>query len=264
MFEIAAGLSEPGEVVRKKSLKEEVFELLHQRIVAGRYEPGEWLRQEEIATQLGVSQTPVREALDLLVSVGLAERVPYRGVRVPEPSPEDMIDAYVLRLVLESTAARLAAANITPDQLAVLNVTLENTRTLTRLEDMSRQRQMNKQFHLLIAEAAHNSLLSKMYEMLAHTFPYWRLYEYMFRHPELLETSLGREYQEHRALLEAIAARDGDLAAHQAAAHIRNLSDELVAFLGVPEDLLRLREAQLRSQQSLEDLLAFSISPASK
>jgi DNA-binding GntR family transcriptional regulator len=64
------------DLIRKKSLKDEVFELLHNRIITGEYSSGEWLRQEEISTQLGVSQTPVREALDRLVSEGLAERTP--------------------------------------------------------------------------------------------------------------------------------------------------------------------------------------------
>jgi len=65
-----------------KPLKEEIYDALHRQIIAGKYGPGDWLRQEDIATLMCVSMTPVREALDLLVSTGLAERVPYRGVRV--------------------------------------------------------------------------------------------------------------------------------------------------------------------------------------
>jgi len=80
-----------------KPLKEEVYDALHRQIIAGKYKPGDWLRQEDIATQMGVSMTPVREALDLLVSTGLAERVPYRGVRVREMSVKDIADAYGLR-----------------------------------------------------------------------------------------------------------------------------------------------------------------------
>src|SRR3989304_5133030 len=92
-----------------KPLKEELFDALHRQIIAGKYGPGDWLRQEEIATQMGVSMTPVREALDLLVATGLAERVPYRGVRVREMSPKDVADAYGLRLILEALTAREAA-----------------------------------------------------------------------------------------------------------------------------------------------------------
>ncbi len=238
--------NEEASAFRKKSLRESVFELLHRRIVAGKYLPGDWLRQEEIAQQLGVSQTPVREALDLLVSAGLAERVPYRGVRVPEPTPEAIADAYVLRLLLESAAARLAAHNCSPEQARVLAEMVEQTKPLVTLDDMSLQRQLNKKFHLLIAEASGNSWLSKMYEMTSNLFPDWRLYEYMFRHPELLESALPREYDEHKSISEAIAAGDGDLAACQSIQHIHNLRQELVDFLGVPAVLIESKEAPIR------------------
>ncbi len=97
----------------KNPSKTRVFDLLSARLIAGKYSPGEWLRQEESSSQLGVSQTPVREALDLLVSAGLAERVPYRGVRIREFSHDEILDAYILRLQLESLTVRLAALNTT-------------------------------------------------------------------------------------------------------------------------------------------------------
>jgi DNA-binding GntR family transcriptional regulator len=240
-------ISVQGELVRKKSLKEGVFELLHQRIVAGKYSTGEWLRQEDLSLQLGVSQTPVREALDLLVSVGLAERVPYRGVRVPEWTPQEIADAYILRLILESTAVRLAASNISPERLNILIETIEKTKGLITLDDMSTQRQLNKKFHLSLAEASGNFLMGKLYEMASNMFPDWRLYEYMFRHPELLDTSLRREYEEHCAILGAVAAHDPDLAARQAITHIRNLRKELVEFLEVPAELLQVKEKQVEA-----------------
>lgn len=68
--------------ILRKSMRDDVFDILHERIIAGQYAPGEWLRQEDISTQLGISMTPVREALDLIVSAGLAERIPYRGVKI--------------------------------------------------------------------------------------------------------------------------------------------------------------------------------------
>jgi len=67
--------------LQRKSLKREVFDVLQGRVIAGAYSPGIWLRQSEIADELAVSLTPVREALDQLVAEGLAQRVPYRGVR---------------------------------------------------------------------------------------------------------------------------------------------------------------------------------------
>ena len=238
--------NQEGEVVWKKSLRDGVFDLLHQRIVAGKVPPGEWLRQEEISTQLGVSQTPVREALDLLVSVGLAERVPYRGVRVPELTHQDVVDTYILRLLLESVAVRLAANNAPKERIEYLVNLVERTRSLVTLDDMSMQRQLNKSLHFSIAEGSGVFLMSKLYEMISNMFPDWRLYEYMFRHPELLETSLAREYQEHKAIVDAIAVRDADQAARQAIVHIQNLGKELVDFLGIPSELLREKEAQIQ------------------
>ncbi|HLE51520.1 MAG TPA: GntR family transcriptional regulator [Anaerolineales bacterium] len=230
------------ERLQKKSLKDEVFEYLHRRIVAGKYSPGEWLRQEELSTLLGVSQTPVREALDRLVSVGLAERVPYRGVRVPELNQDEILDAYVLRTILESAAVRIAAENISDDQIKALFEIVAQTRPLVSLDDMSRHRQLNKAFHISIVQASGNSLLSKLYEMTSNLFPDWMLYEYMFRHPELLQVSLDREYQEHRAIVDAIAAHEPEQAAVATLQHIKHLGTQLVDFLGIPANRLQEKE----------------------
>src|ERR671920_254844 len=110
-------LNRETDLVQKRPLKEDIFDVLHEKIISGTYKPGDWLRQEDIATQLGVSMTPVREGLDLLVSAGLAERVPYRGVRVREMSTKDVVEAYGMRLVLEAVIAQEAAKNITAEQL---------------------------------------------------------------------------------------------------------------------------------------------------
>src|SRR5512138_1663471 len=117
--------TEETEFIQKRPLKEDIFDVLHEKIISGVYKPGDWLRQDDIATQLGVSMTPVREALDLLVSAGLAERVPYRGVRVREMSTRDVVEAYGLRLILEAVIAQEAARNITPEQITGLESILE-------------------------------------------------------------------------------------------------------------------------------------------
>src|SRR5215510_4816848 len=116
-----------------KPLKEEIYDALHRHIIAGKYAPGDWLRQEDIASQMGVSMTPVREALDLLVASGLAERVPYRGVRVREMSPKDVAEAYGMRLVLEAMIAKDAAINITPQQVSGLKKLVEEMKKHVKL-----------------------------------------------------------------------------------------------------------------------------------
>lgn len=230
---------------QRKPLKEEVFEYLHKRIIAGKYAPGEWLRQEEISSRLGVSQTPVREALDLLVSAGLAEREPYRGVRVLQLSQDEIIDSYTLRLLLESAAARIAARNRTQAQVEKLARIVEETKSLMTLSEMSTRRQLNREFHILLVEASRNTLFSKMYALVCNQFPDWMLYEYMFRHPELLESSLIKEYQEHKAIAEAVASGNPELTARHVVLHIQNLGKELVSFLGISEAVLQSKEEQL-------------------
>jgi DNA-binding GntR family transcriptional regulator len=178
--------SEETEFLQKRPLKEDIFDVLHEKIIAGIYKPGDWLRQEEIATQLGVSMTPVREALDLLVSAGLAERVPYRGVRVREMSTKDIVEAYGLRLILEALIAQEAAKNITPEQVARLEQILEETKKHDTLEEVSSERKSSREFHSAIAEATKNDLLIKLYAMVANAFPDWLLYEALFRYPELI------------------------------------------------------------------------------
>ena len=235
---ISLNLEKDTENLQRKSLKEEIFDILHGKIIAGDVTPGAWLRQDDIASQLGVSMTPVREALDLLVSVGLAERVPYRGVRVPQPSAEEIAEAYALRLLLESAGARAAAHNRTQAQVEELNRILSQMQGLLSLDDMSTLRQLSRQFHQAVIAIGGNSTLDKLFETVMNSFPDWMLYEYLFRHTDLLELSLVDEYKDHIALVEAIEAGDADLAAQRAIEHIRKLGEEVVTFLEIPIDLL--------------------------
>jgi DNA-binding GntR family transcriptional regulator len=233
------------ETLPRKTFKDEIFQILHRRIIAGDYQPGEWLRQEEIASQLGVSQTPVREALELLVSAGLAERVPYQGVRVLRPGPEEILDAYAMRLLMEISAARAAAAEIDEQQARELSAIVDEMGGLDSLDDLSRLRELNRSLHLGIAGASGNPLLARMCEMAANAFPDWMLYEAMFRFPERMQTSLQQEHQEHRALVDALAAQDGEEAARIAGQHILNLGQDLVGLLGIPAERLKQKEMEL-------------------
>jgi DNA-binding GntR family transcriptional regulator len=241
------------ESLRRKSLKEEIFDILHGKIIAGKVKPGEWLRQEDIATQLGVSMTPVREALDLLVSVGLAERVPYRGVRVPQPSPDEIVEAYAMRLLLEAAGARAAALKREQTQVDELKRILSRMKGLLSLDDMSTLRQLSRQFHQSVVAIGENSTLDKLYAMVMNSFPDWLLYEYLFRHTDLLESSLSDEYQEHMALVEAIEAGNADLAERMAVAHIRQLGKELVEYLGISYEVLESKARLLRASFSPEE-----------
>ena len=239
--------SEESELIQKRPLKEDIFDVLHEKIISGIYKQGDWLRQEEIATQLGVSMTPVREALDLLVSAGLAERVPYRGVRVREMSTKDIVEAYGLRLVLEALIAREAARTITPEQVSRLEQMLEEMKKHDKLEKVSSERKSSREFHAAIAEATKNDLLVKLYAVVANAFPDWLLYEALFRYPELLADSMTSTYNEHVAIVDALKQGDAEGAAQKSIEHLLESGKWLEEYLEIPAELLREKEAQVSS-----------------
>lgn len=235
-------LTQESEFIQKRPLKEDIFDVLHEKIISGTYKPGDWLRQDDIATQLGVSMTPVREALDLLVSAGLAERVPYRGVRVRETSTKDVVEAYGLRLVLEVVIAQEAARNITPEQLSSLERTIEEMKKHDSLKDMSYARQLSREFHSDIAAATRNDLLIKLYGVVANAFPDWLLYEALFRKPEILTASMTDTHEEHVAIADALKKGNGEVAAQKSIEHVMESGRWLVEYLDIPAELLREKE----------------------
>lgn len=229
----------------KRPLKEDIFDALVEKIISGIYKPGDWFRQEDIASQLNVSMTPVREALDLLAAAGLAERVPYRGVRVPQPTVEEIAESYAMRLLMEKIVSRAAAINREQAQVDALMRIVVQSKKLIRLDDMSASRELSGDFHFTVVQAAKNSMLSRVYKTVVNTFPDWMLYQAMFEHPEALEQSIKEEYEEHLAIAKAIEARDADLAEECAAEHILDIGRQIVLYLGVPQELLDAKTAQL-------------------
>lgn len=228
-----------------KPLKEEIFDALHRQIIAGKYAPGDWLRQEDIASQMGVSMTPVREAFDLLVAKGIAERVPYRGVRVRELNTKEVIEAYGLRLTLEAIIAREAAANITPEQVTRLKKIMDEMDRHVDLNEMPQERQLSREFHATIAEASGNALLIQLYTIVSNAFPDWLLYEALYRKPELVSDSVSQTHSEHTEILDALKKGDADRAIKLSIEHVMESGRWLEKYLNVPAQLLREQEKQV-------------------
>lgn len=228
-----------------KPLKEEIFDALHRQIIAGKYATGDWLRQQDIADQMGVSMTPVREALDLLVAKGIAERVPYQGVRVRKMNEEEVAKAYGLRLVLEAIIAREAATNITPQQVTQLKKIMDEMDRHVELSEMPQERQLSREFHAAIAEASGNALLIQLYTIVSNAFPDWLLYEALYRKPELVKSSVTQTHDEHTEILDALKKGDADLAVKVSIEHVMESGRWLEKYLNVPAKLLREQEKQV-------------------
>jgi DNA-binding GntR family transcriptional regulator len=186
-------------------------------ILEGEFEPGESLVEVAVARRFGVSRTPVREALRRLEQDGLVRRVE-RGMVVRERSPEEILDIYEARIVLESSAARAAAQRHTPFDRLRLDKLLRACEEADRADESSLVRR-NRDFHRGVWEASHNETLRDLLD---------RLNLHLLRYPATTLTHEGRWEEalaQHAALVEAIAARDEEEAARVAAEHFTAARD---------------------------------------
>ncbi len=215
-----------------KQLSEQVTDTIRQMIHAGQLRSGQWLRQEHLAQAVGVSPTPLREAVKVLVAEGLLEHLPYRGVRVVQFSPADVEDIYSVRAHLESLAARAAAESITNEELRGLEeIHAEMLRHLGP-EQIDIYRNLNMRFHHLIYTASRRQYLIRALNQL------WAISPSMlwanFAATALRPTQVRNETDpaEHEGILQALMARDGDLSAERIRAHIEAAGRELLEAIG--------------------------------
>jgi DNA-binding GntR family transcriptional regulator len=151
--------------VSRTVLREQVKDVLLQRIASGELKPGERLVETRIAQELGTSQAPVREALRDLQLLRLVESEPFRGSRVRVFDEEELVEVYPVRAALEELAARLAAEKLDGD-VAALEVELEAMKEAVRREDTHALVDHDVAFHRLIVEAAGNSVLEQCWKSL--------------------------------------------------------------------------------------------------
>lgn len=225
-----------------RSLSDLSHEAIRDRILSGHFKPGDWLRQEDLSQQLGVSHTPVREALDRLVADGLAERVPNRGVRVAPIDENDIAEVYCLRLLLEPLVVGLTASNIPEEEIERLKDIVDQAEKLTSLDDMPTRRKMNREFHLRISRCCGSSTLRRLHEIVWNKYPDWMLYEGLYRDPETLKPRLQLEIDEHRGLMEAISNRDGNRAKQIVSEHIMIMKRDLVELFNVSEEIIEEKQ----------------------
>lgn len=214
-----------------KQLRNVVAEQLRSAILDGRYKPGEWLRQERLAQDLGVSQMPVREALKELTAEGLIEHVPYRGARVISFSIEDVTDLYAHRAYLESRAAAFAAERIAPEELAELRALQAEIEASGAPEVVAKYRELNREFHRKIYSACRREYLIRALNQMWASFPTMLIANFAGTSNQPLPERDPADMQEHRAILAALESRDPEAAAQAMSAHILNAAGHFVNFL---------------------------------
>jgi len=197
---------------RPNQVREAVYRHLKDLLLSGRFAPGERLSEPLLAQDLGVSRTPVREALMRLAEEGLVELVPGKGARVRAFTPEEVEEVYRVRALLEGEAAREAALRATPWELEELSGLLRAIDEAPE-EDYPEQMRRDLEFHRALVRLSGNRTLYRLYEDLLATLALARS-----ALPTLSQEERTRA--EHRAILEALSHRDPEGARRAVEAHI--------------------------------------------
>jgi DNA-binding GntR family transcriptional regulator len=205
--------------VTRVVLREQVKELILERILNGTYKPGERLVETRIAAELGTSQAPVREALRDLEILRFVESEPFRGSRVRAISQEELIEIYPVRAAIEEVAAREAATRLDGD-VDALEAELDAMHRAAVENDLHAQVEHDVAFHRLIVEASGNAILLETWLSLGIG-------------PRTIVTALrtgldGHEIAErHRPVLEALRARDPEAAGAALRRHVEQYGELL-------------------------------------
>jgi DNA-binding GntR family transcriptional regulator len=206
----------------------DIYATLRQQIIQGSYQGGERLVEERLADALGVSRTPIREALTMLASEGLVQMFPNRGAVVRSFAPDDIRASYDLRAVLEGYGAFQAALRITPDELLYLrSITEEMEHSLDQDDARSRDEiywlvERNQHFHYVITKASGNSMLPALYRQLVNLPLMYRSFYWYSREEHTNQIFF------HRRIIDALAAHDPERARVLMQEHIYEGRDALI------------------------------------
>lgn len=184
-----------------------VLDVLRNAIVQGDLEPGERLNESSIASKLGISRSPVREAIKVLESENLVQTFSRRGAFVKEFSVKEIEDFYMVLRVINSPAIRIAAEKMNSKKEKGLKALIDQITQSYEADDIQKNRLLARRFHRFTIEATENDLLLKIYDSL-------RVQEERFRY-YTLKAGLGvlaEGHAEHLAIAEALLARDPDRA----------------------------------------------------
>ena len=214
-------LEQPAVPLPRSVLSAQIKDKMLQWVLQGELAPGARIIETRIARQLGTSQAPVREALRDLATLGLVEMHPFRGARVREPAPEELIEAMELRGELEAIAARTAVHRIDDAGLARMRELLDEMRASAARGDAHAQALHNSAFHDCIITASGNRTLQRLWSMLE---PFATTY--------LTATQPGADLhwlaERHVAILDAFAARDPERAAEAMRLHAREAERQVL------------------------------------
>ena len=210
------------EVTDKYSLRGRVFHKIREDILSGQYKEHEELKEVAISEEMGVSRTPVREALRQLELEGLVQIIPNKGAYVTGITEKDVKDIYMLRSLLEGLCAKWACEHITKEQMEEMEENVYLAKFHAQKGHLEQLAELDNRFHDIMYEACN----SKMLEHLLKDF-----HQYVLRVRKKTLNNVNRgtaSNQEHELIMEAIREKDGNMAEKLANCHMINAYDNMV------------------------------------
>lgn len=217
--------------VAHRTAQERVEEALRQAILGGELRPGEPLVLDDLSAQLGVSRTPIREAMRALSSEGLIDMDSFRSARVHTPSLEEAREIYDLRLVLDPIAVRRAVERITPEELATAEAIHE---TMLATDDLGGWVDGNREFHRALHQAAGAERLISIIDGLRNSAAMQVALSLKAEGSQIAQANA-----DHEKILQAFRDRDADAAVQLTEDHLRNTLEVIERY-----------EADLAAQRS--------------
>ncbi|MGH7332397.1 MAG: GntR family transcriptional regulator [Candidatus Rokuibacteriota bacterium] len=211
----AVRFSDPGLLMNR------VTDALRDAIISGRLKPGERIRERELVATLGISRSPLREAIRILEAEGLITSLPHRGSRVSELTGVDFREINEARIMVETFAARLAVERLDDSLVAGLEASVDEARRAQPDLHAAQDFRLALRFHDEIVKACGNARIVQLYEFLKG---------HLLRYHHVAVSRLGRDLhaiEEHAALIEALRRRDIREFERQLARHLRRVTTEL-------------------------------------
>lgn len=200
-------------------LRDVVFQTLRAAILKGDLKPGERLMELQLAAKLGVSRTPIREAIRMLEQEGLAITIPRKGAEVAKMTEKDMEDVLQIRCSLEELAVRLSCENITAAELQELRVAMEQFEEKAKTDNVVEIAKADVNFHDILYKASDNPKLLGLLNNLREQM-------YRYRVEYLKDRSIyPRLMEEHHHLYDALKAKDAERASAYTRSHLQNQAE---------------------------------------
>ncbi len=197
-------------------LRDVVFNTLRNAILRGDLKPGERLMEMHLANKLGVSRTPIREAIRMLEQEGLAVTIPRKGAQVAKMTEKDLQDVLEIRDALDELAVRMACQRLTEEQLVELKSAMKDFEIATKSKDARKICEADENFHNVIYRMADNPKLETIVNNLREQMYRYR-YEYVKEN-----SSYQKLIQEHTAIIEGFEKRDEEYVKEIMHTHLEN------------------------------------------